>query len=321
MDTPSPRRGRRILRWAITVAVLATVAVFFGLALVDNWDRVAAEQLNPDWLWLPATAIFAVAVPLTGLLWARMLRVLSPSVTLAAREAVALQCASWLLKYIPGQVGSVVNKVAWAARKGISRSLVVITFVYENVFLQIASIVPAGVILLISLGPGLFGDNAALLITPVVVLVPLLMMMYKPFFHGLVNFPVRRILKHDIPPQYFLGSVQVLRFIGEFVGPRVLNGVAFVMIASTVASVPIEHWLPFAAAYVLAGAIGILAFFVPSGLGVREAVIVLVLSQYISVAEAIIISLLARLLSTVADLLVAAIYLFTRRTIAKEHRP
>ena len=65
---------------------------------------------------------------------------------------MSLQCASWLLKYIPGQVGAVVNKVLWAGKKGVSRSLVIVTFIYENVFLQLASIVPSVAILLVSLG-------------------------------------------------------------------------------------------------------------------------------------------------------------------------
>ena len=115
----------------------------------------AAQHLAFDWLWVVATIIFAVAVPLTGLVWGRMLRVLDrdPAGRLSAVEAIVVQCASWLLKYIPGQVGSVVNKVVWAGKKGISRSLVLITFVYENMFLQVASIVPSVVILLASLGP------------------------------------------------------------------------------------------------------------------------------------------------------------------------
>lgn len=43
-----------------------------------------------------------------------------------------MQSASWLLKYVPGQVGAVVNKAVWAAKKRISRVLVIVTFVYEN---------------------------------------------------------------------------------------------------------------------------------------------------------------------------------------------
>lgn len=320
---PSPRWAKRAIRWAVTVLILGVVAYFFAVALWANWDRIAAEHLAFDPLWIVATIMFAIAVPVTGLLWGRMVRLLDRVAEgrVTRVEAIVVQCASWLLKYIPGQVGSVVNKVVWAGKKGVSRSLVAITFVYENVFLQIASIVPSVVILLASLGPQIFGDNATLLVLPLLVLVPMVAVGYKPFFHALVNVPARRVLKSEVPPDYFLTSWQAVRFSFEFLGPRILNGIGFVILAATVADIGPEHWLPFAAAYVLAGAVGILAFFVPSGLGVREAIIVLILSQYIPVPEAIVISLLARLLSTLGDGLVAILYVGLRRTIPKEYRP
>lgn len=299
------------------------MAYFFATALWENWDQVAEQRLTFDLRWVVATLIFAVAVPLTGLLWGRMLRVLDKGAAgrVTHVEAIAVQCASWLLKYIPGQVGSVVNKVVWAGKKGVSRSLVVITFVYENLFLQLASIVPSVIVLLLSLGPEIFGENATLLLLPLAILLPLATVAYKPIFHRIVNVPARRVLKQEVPETHFLSTPQSLRFTLEFLGPRILNGAGFVLLATTVSTVEPALWLPFAAAYVLAGAIGILAFFVPSGLGVREAVIVLILSQYIPVAEAIVLSLLARLLSTAADAVVAVIYVTLRRTIPKEHRP
>jgi uncharacterized membrane protein YbhN (UPF0104 family) len=312
---------KRALRWGIAVLVIGIVGYFFASALWDNWDEVAAAHLAFDWWWLLAILLFAVAVPLTGLLWARILRLLSPQAQVSNREAIVLQCVSWLLKYIPGQVGAVVNKVVWAGKKGVSRSLVIVTFIYENVFLQLASIVPAVAILLVSLGSGFFGDNATLLVLPLLILIPLALVAYKPFFHRIVSVLGRRLLHQDLPESYFLGTFQALRFAIEFIGPRVLNGVGFVVLASTVSAVSPSEWLPFGAAYVLAGAIGILAFFVPSGLGVREAVIVLVLSRYVPTAEAIVISLLARLLSTIGDAVVALFYVGLRRSIPKEFRP
>ncbi len=320
-ENSRPRRGRRALRWGLTVVVVGVVGYFFAVSLWRNWDQISQEQLSFDPLWVVATIIFALAVPLTGLLWARIVRALDATARVGAAEAIAVQCASWLLKYIPGQVGSVVNKVVWAGKKSISRTLVVISFVYENVFLQLASIIPSVAILLISLGPQIFGDNATLLLLPLLVLIPMALVLYKPFFHKVVNIPARRVLKQDVPEEYFLGNGRTLLAFFEFLGPRALNGIGFVMIAATVADIGPAEWLPFAAAYVLAGAIGILAFFVPSGLGVREAIIVLILSQYIPAPEAIIISLLARLLSTVGDAIVALIYVGVRRTIPKEHRP
>lgn len=262
---------------------------------------------------------FAAAVPVTGWLWKRILLALDPTLRISNREAVAVQCASWLLKYIPGQVGSVVNKIMWAAKRGIGRTLTVISFIYENVFLQVASIIPSVAILLVSLGPQIFGDNATLLLLPLLVLVPLGLVLYGPFFHATLNFVARRALKREIPKSDFLSTATTARMLVEFLGPRVLNGIGFVLIAGSVAAITPAQWLPFAAAYVLAGAIGILAVFVPSGLGVREAVIVLILSQYISAPEAIIISLLARVFSTLGDVVIALIYLGTRQRVPEEN--
>lgn len=320
---PRKRRAtvRRILRWAATVVVIGVVAWLFSRALIDNWDALKGKDLRPDVWWLLAVIAFAAAVPVTGLSWGRIVRVLDRNVTVTMREAVAVQSLSWVLKYVPGQVGSVANKVIWAKKKGISRTLIVITFIYENVFLQLASIVPAVVILFLSLGPDVLGANATVLLAPILVLVPVAAVLYAPLFHRIVEIPARRVLKRDVPRGYFLSSGQSLRSAVGFLAPRVVNGLGFVVIAVSVSGIGPAEWLPFAAAYALAGAIGILAIFVPSGLGVREAVIVAVLSQYVPVAEAIIISLIARLLSTIGDALVALIYVIVRRTIPKEIRP
>lgn len=325
-DDPAPparRRpaGRRALRSIATVLVVGLVGVLFARSLAANWAELRAEHLRFSPWWLLAIVFFALAVAVTGSAWGRIVRWLDPSASISAREAVAVQCLSWVLKYIPGQVGSVTNKVLWAGKKRISRTLVLISFVYENVFLQIASIVPALVILLVSLGPGILGENATLMVAPLLVLIPAALVLHAPTFRRILNLPLRRLLKRSVPPDYFLSSGRAALSALEFVLPRILNGIGFVLIAATVSDITPAYWLPFAGAYALAGAVGILAILVPSGLGVREAVIVLVLSQYIPAPEAIVISLLSRLLATIGDAVVAAIYLIVRRTIPQEIRP
>lgn len=312
---------RRLLRWSVTIVVVGVVGWLFARSLIDNWEAVQARDLGFSWWWVVSTVVFALAIPVTGIAWARIVRWLDPTAEINLREAVAVQSLSWILKYIPGQVGSVTNKILWAGRKGISRTLVAISFLYENIFLQLASIVPAVVILLLSIGPAVFGSNATLMLAPLAVLIPGAVLLYAPAFRALINVPARKILKRSVPREYFLSGPRVLASSVEFVLPRIVNGVGFVILAHTISDITPAQWLPFAAAYALAGAIGILAILVPSGLGVREAVIVLVLSQYISTPEAVIISLLARLLATVGDAVVALIYLIIRRTLPKETRP
>ncbi|KQQ95826.1 hypothetical protein ASF62_04915 [Leifsonia sp. Leaf325] len=300
-------RTRRAIRWTASIVVIGVVTVLFGKALAANWDQVAALDIHFNGWTAAAILIFAAAVPLSGVLWWQMLRMLTTQ-PVRLIDVIAVQCLSWILKYIPGQVGSVANKLVWAGQRGIDRSLVAITFVYENAFLQIASIVPATAILLVSLGSGIFVENAGYLLLPLLVLIPFAVIANPKWFHWLASQLVRRTLKREVRPEYFLSSRQGVLLQLEFFVPRALNGIGFLFTAASVFEVPPETWLPLAAAYVLGGAIGILAFFVPSGLGVREAVIVLIASQYMPTSDAIVLAVLSRLLATAADVLVAGLY-------------
>ena len=300
------------MRYLFTVLVVGVVGFFFWRALADNWDRVRELDFVITVGAGLGFLLLVAAVPLSGVLWAHMLSMRLGDGAPGLRDTVATHCLSWTLKYIPGQVGSVANKILWARRQGISRVYVSITFVYENVFLQLASIIPSALIITVALGSEVFTENPVLLVLPLTALLPLLLIAHGPTFHRFSRWIVRRILKRDVDPRYFLSSREALLLQIEFLAPRFLNAVGFVLIAASVVPIDASEWLPLGAAYVLAGAVGILAFFVPSGLGVREAVIVLIASQYMPVSDAIIVSLLARLYATVADVAVAALYVALR---------
>jgi len=310
---------RKAIRYVATAVILIAVAVLFYRALAENWTQVQAQNLHFNWYMVGAVVIFAVAVPVSGLLWGQIVNKLSPDIKVGAREAMAVHSSSWLLKYIPGQIGSVMNKVLWGQKRGISRTLVIITFIYENVFLQIASIVPAVLILLATVGVSVFQNNVVAILLPLLALLPLIAVLDRRIFHRVLSFATKRVLKQGLPEEYFLPRRTTLLYLAEFVIPRILNGIGFVFVGLAFMDVPPSQWLLFGATYALAGAIGILAVFVPSGLGVREAVIAAcLLAAGIPPAQAVIMSLLSRLLSTVADGLIALIYGGLRLSLRKD---
>jgi glycosyltransferase 2 family protein len=296
----------RLLRAALTVVVLVVVGFFFGRSLVDNLDAVRDIDFAVDAWVVGAVFAFALAVVVSGQLWGAMTAELSrrPVPTL---EAVRVHSLSWLLKYVPGQVGSVVNKIAWASSVGVSKTLVTLTFVYENVFLLIGSLVPPTVVLLLMGTLDLSGNG--MLVVAFASLVPLLALTNRRFFRWASNLLARRTLKRRIPEEYFLTSGQSLRYQALYLLPRLVNGLGLVAISISMIDPPARTYLPLACAYVIAGAVGILAVFVPSGIGVRESVFVLLASPYIPVEEAIVLSLAARLLATLSDVAVAGVYL------------
>jgi len=299
--------GKRLARTAIGVVVVAVVAYFFWKSLSKNWASLTESGLSLGWWAAIAVVLFVIAVAISGWLWGRIVAELQGA-PLASSEAIRVHYASWLLKYVPGQAGFVLNKVAWGKSRGISRLLVLLSVVYENAFLLLGSTVPMlAILLLAQVGRSASGPSSTVWFA-IAAVIPLAAVTHPALFRRAVNALGRRVLKRDVPAEYFLPTRAALGYQLAFLAPRVVNGVAIAIIAAALADAPADSWVPLGAAYAIAGAVGILAVFVPSGLGVRESVFVLFATPYLSVEQAIIVALAARVLTTIADAGIAGIY-------------
>lgn len=95
---------------------------------------------------------------------------------------------------------------------------------------------------------------------------------------------------------------RMLFIIMEYCIAWIISGLAFYcVIKSVVPSFPYASIPQAIFIFSLGGVIGIVAIFAPSGIGVREGIIVFCLSTYLSVAEATIIALLSRVVIIVAE--------------------
>lgn len=302
---------RTIFAWMIVLIV----AYFFTNTLIDNWDQLKDVNLEFNALTVVGMVLFAGTVVWSGELWGRMLGQLSHK-PVATEEAVRVQTLSWLLKYIPGQAGSFLNKIAWAQEHGYDKKLITITFIYEHAFLVFASVL-LSVPILVTLFYEQVSNNLSIFL-PILLAIPLLALLNQRIFYTVLNKMFKLLKRQPIEKKYILSSNQLVVYTLRFLGPRLINGIGFLFVVASITQIPSDAYLGLLAAYILAGAIGLLAIFVPSGIGVREAVIVLFASQYFSVEVAIVISIVARLYATLADGLVALIYLYLTRRKKKK---
>jgi uncharacterized membrane protein YbhN (UPF0104 family) len=121
---------------------------------------------------------------------------------------------------------------------------------------------------------------------------------------------------HDIP---MLPLGRSLLYILGFLGPRTINGIGVALVASALFILEPETLWIIGAAYAIAGALGVLAFFVPGGLGVREGSFVLILAATgFEVVDAVFLSIVIRFLATIADLIIAGV--FGLLTLSKRYR-
>jgi uncharacterized membrane protein YbhN (UPF0104 family) len=300
--------AKKYLRPVLALAVVGVVLYFFVTTLITNWERVQQYPIGINVETVVAIVIFALAVVVSGWLWALVLRALGER-HIDLWSATEAHLGSWLVRYIPS-VAQPLYKVSWAAARGVRRATAFLAFMYEFAFVQIASIL-GSLVLLVIVRRDALEDNQVwtlsllLVVTGAVGLVSLRYLI-NPLAARIAR--MRRIDDFDALPHMPWRHVAPL--VGAFTLPRIINGFGVALLTSSLLpGTSLNDVIALAAAYTIAGAIGVLWVFVPSGLGVREATFVAILAALgFNVVDAIAISVVARLASTISDLLVAAVY-------------
>ena len=291
--------------------IVGLVGFIFARSIINNWENVQDLNIQPDGFIVLALLFFVLSVVASGVAWGNIVRVLTKH-KVSNKEAVRVHLASWLLKYIPGQAGSLINKVAWAKKNNIDGKKITASFIYENVYLLLASLLIAVPILFVSASSA-FIDGLSLLI-PVIIVLPLtLLVLTRSCFSWLLSKLFALLKKQPIYKHDLLSTKNNILFLFKFLLPRIVNGAAFVFIVASVAGINPGEYIVFGAIYILAGIVGLLALFVPSGLGVREGVIVLFASLYMPTEQAIALALIARFYATLADIFVALLYIYLKK--------
>jgi uncharacterized membrane protein YbhN (UPF0104 family) len=98
-----------------------------------------------------------------------------------------------------------------------------------------------------------------------------------------------------------------LRALPLYVAVWPLTGVSFWLIGRALLHVPVHDVALYVGAFAAAWLVGVLAFFAPGGLGVREAVLVAILRSKIGVNDAVVLAAVSRALFTVVDVALAGV--------------
>lgn len=297
---------KKRVRQTVTVVVLVITVFFFARALGKNWAEVQSISLRPDVYSIAGVFCFMASVLVSGNLWGMIMRRLVPDKPISERDALRVHTVSWLLKYVPGQAGSYVNKIAWGGDRGYSKKAITNGFIYENALLLFGSLIISVPVIVVVLSSR-FSQNLALF-APLLVAVPLVLVLHQGVFYKITNTMFQKLRGQTISKDLFLKTEQIAFLQLMYLLPRILIGVGFVLVAHSLVPISAEAVIPLAAIYILAAIVGLLAIFVPSGLGVREAVIVLLASAYMSPAEAVVVSIAARFYATLADVGLVVVY-------------
>lgn len=290
----------QLQRGAVQVVVLAVVLIFWGQAVVGNWSQVAAVSWRADLPLLLASAALALAhLPLTALIWRQALGYLGLEVP--PRWAVKTYLVAQLARYVPGSVWDVAGRVYLASERGLPRGPVSVTILVEMVL----GVVTGALIFLLSL---VWWDRVvppeALAVS--LAFVALGLASLHPAVLGPVLNLAARLLKREatwLPLTYR----QVLALALSHFLVRLGIGLAFYLFAAALTPLDWRLMPVMAGVFVAAWVMGFVVIIAPQGFGVREGVMVFLMSFYMPVAVASVIAVAFRLWLSLRDLAMAAV--------------
>lgn len=292
MGLPS-RQGTIIQR-----LLLLAVFVAIGIYVADNLDRLQTIPGRFDWPYIFYGLILTLLGHLAGYsIWRRI------AACFDMKTSWWHTGKAWFLsrlgRYIPGKVPLLL--IRFSAYQGHSRTKVSAATLLE----AYTSIFAVTLLMLLFVATN---ANAAAppLATAIAMAVALFCLSHPAVLRSALRLtakflPIPEL--HSLPRQR-----DTLGFVGFQLISMLLHGGALFMVFNAVGDVAPVHYLLITAAFFIAGLIGMLAVFAPSGIGVREAALIVLLAKLVEPATLIAGIIIIRLIGIVSELLLAGFF-------------
>jgi hypothetical protein len=228
-------------------------------------------------------------------------------------QSISAWFLSQLGKYIPGKVFMYFGRLFYYARHGCSKTLFSICFVVET----LATVLSSTLVVLIALSnvgiPELQPYQPLLLLS----LVGLVAVLHPVVLRNLANLALGALGRSPI--DFIPRGRDTALFVALYSVNWLIFGWAFFLFINSIYRIGAEHILYLAGSFSAASLIAMLGVFVPSGLGVREGVLIFMLAPVLSVEAAIVISFASRLWFTATELTgIGASWIFMRGLISRQ---
>ncbi|MCD4762218.1 hypothetical protein K8R32_04650 [bacterium] len=207
-------------------------------------------------------------------------------------------------RYVPGKIWTVVGKVYLGSKEGANKKSLAVSSFLDSVLSLMATSTLGIIFLLVSIDFKFLN----IILLPALIVIIGLIFIHPKIFYTIFNFLLKRTKRSKIVKTEFLSYYEIIKSLLLYILCSLSRGAAFLFfIISLYPNVSAQNFTLVIGAFLLANAIGVAALFAPSGLGVREGILALILGIIFPVTIAIFISFLARLWMTASELLLFSI--------------
>ena len=289
------RTGQKDWRRALTFTVFAAVVVIVALVTHANWEEYAALLGNARLLPL-AGALFAGLVGqfLNTVIAHESLKVDGEQIPL--RSVYRIISVGGLAKFIPGGVWQIGSQYGLGRAEGLGFRRSMLAWIEPTAF----NITVGGGLALLAATTVGYGIAAPVLIVSAALA---FVASTNPVRHAIYR-RVRLIPADYTPSSRFAGWPSRFTLTVAII---VTTGLAGMLVISAFRLSPSPNLAGAVAAFVGAWVVGVLAFPIPGGLGVREGALVLALAPWLPAHQAVLVAAASRLVAIAAELIAAVV--------------
>jgi len=264
---------KRILKLVIGTLVIAGLVFFIVRIVVRDWGEVRRYEWSLDLPMLfGSIAVGCIATFLNSKVTQNIFKAFGGNIPFS-RFAFLMQFANFG-RYIPGKVAQIAGLLVFMKREGVPR---VSTLGAMAVF-QVLLIITAGVLGILLAGQEAFSRFTLNIPSWVFALIGLLGIIatIPPILKALANKALT-LMKRD-PIGYEISFKDwAVAFLSLALG-WILYGLSFAMMTASITELELSSFPFVGGAFILAFTIGWMVFISPGGLGVREGVLLLILT-------------------------------------------
>ena len=296
----------RLTRALLVIQPLVVVVGFVvvGLLLRREWGSLASYRWNLDPSWLAASAALMAAGWLIELrLWQRIIAIFGGSLEYWA--AARIWFISAIARYVPGNVWQPLSLTVLCRKRGVRPEA---AFAGLSLFqaMHLLAISSLTVCYLAVWGASSEWLRSVSDWRAAIVAIPVICFVVRPsWMLRIINRALVQLGREALPVRLSTGLL--VRFLLIAMAAWACLSCGFVALAKAITPAVSRGAVPhFAAAYLIAYAIGFLSVLTPGGLIVREGVLYVLISPFVGPQSAIVISIAMRTWEIVLEMTAAA---------------
>lgn len=282
--------------------------LFYGLLTVflvqylRSIDFAQFKNAHFVWQYLLISSILSLATRFwQTYIWLALLKGLGATGLKGSwRQFLYVYAKSWLGRYIPGTAPWILGKIYFASKHGVSKNKLAVSSLLEG-GLQIAVVMALSFLMLFS-DSRLDVIDARLKILMVIILIICLVAIIPPVFNRIIALLYRIVRRKKFNPEHNANGKTILRGAVFYAIGGIVSGIALFFVAKAIyPELGYNNALFVMGVGNLAGAVGMLAIFAPSGIGVREGIQLTLLSLIMPTELALLVTIATRLWGVVMD--------------------